>query len=134
MTKQQRETYRVRVDYKDSLGAFDLEMPERLHSDMFVGGMASWWVDSYPTTEPLFLQVGFTGPHPPYDPTTEYSADYMDRDIPIDPVLKSDLDSQPAPVKSMYIHKDTDEHDTFVHQSHPYEATLPQQTDKYPAH
>ena len=131
MTKQQRETYRARVDYKYSLGAFDWEMPERLHSDMFVGGMASWWVDSYPTTEPLFLQVGFPGPHPPYDPTTEYSADYMDRDIPIDPVLQSDLDSQPAPFKSMRIHNAEVDHDSVVHQLDPSEEARHKQRAYY---
>jgi arylsulfatase A-like enzyme len=119
MTKQQRETYRARDDYKERLGAFDWELPERLHSDMFVGGMAAWWVNSYPTTEPLFLQVGFPGPHPPYDPTTEFSADYMGRDIPIEPVLQNDLDGQPAPFKSMRIHNAEVDHDSVVHQLDP---------------
>lgn len=119
LVKQQRETYRSRDDYNDSLGAFDWELPEHLHSDMFVGGMAAWWVDTYPTTEPLFLQVGFPGPHPPYDPTTKYSADYMDRDIPIDPVLQSDLDGQPAPFKAMRVHNAKVDHDSVVHQLEP---------------
>ncbi len=119
LVKQQRETYRSRDDYNDSLGAFDWELPEHLHSDMFVGGMAAWWVDSYPTTEPLFLQVGFPGPHPPYDPSTKYSDAYMARDLPIDAVLQSDLDSQPPAFKSMREHNANVDHDSVVHQLDP---------------
>jgi arylsulfatase A-like enzyme len=131
MTKQQRETYRGRDDYKNSLGAFDWALPERLHSDMFVGGMAKWWVDTYPTTEPLFLQVGFPGPHPPYDPTTKYSADYMDRKLPIDPVFQRDLDSQPPPFKSMRVHNAKVDHDSVVHQLNPSDEARHKQRAYY---
>jgi arylsulfatase A-like enzyme len=68
LKKQQRVLYRQREDYRKRLGAFLWELPEHLHSDVFVGDMARWWVETYPVTEPLFLQVGFPGPHPPYDP------------------------------------------------------------------
>ena len=40
LVKQQRALYRQRADYADSLGAFDWELPEDLHSDMFVGDLA----------------------------------------------------------------------------------------------
>jgi arylsulfatase len=131
MTKQQRETYRARDDYKNSLGAFDWALPERLHSDMFVGGMAKWWVDTYPITEPLFLQVGFPGPHPPYDPTTEYSVNYMDRELPIDPVFQRDLDSQPSPFKSMRVHNAKVDHDSVVHQLNPSDEARHKQRAYY---
>ena len=62
LKKQQRVEYRKRDDYKERLGAFEWELPEHLHSDVFVGNMAKWWVDTYPVTQPLFLQVGFPGP------------------------------------------------------------------------
>ena len=62
--KQQRELYRQRDDYRESMGAFDWELPEELQSDMFVGDMAKWWLKSYPQTEPLFLQIGFPWPTP----------------------------------------------------------------------
>ena len=59
------------------LGAFDWELPEDMHPDMFVGDTATWWLNSYPKTEPLFLQIGFPGPHPPYDPTKRFSEPYL---------------------------------------------------------
>ena len=63
--KQQRELYRQWPCYRESLGAFDWKLPADLHPDFFVGDMARWWLESYPQTQPLFLQVGFPGPHPP---------------------------------------------------------------------
>ncbi|MEK6236537.1 MAG: sulfatase-like hydrolase/transferase, partial [Planctomycetales bacterium] len=65
LVKQQREQYRELPDYRERLGAFEWNLPEDLHSDMFVGDMACWWLNSYPTTQPLFLEIGFPGPHPP---------------------------------------------------------------------
>src|SRR5690606_11372854 len=35
--KQQRESYRQRSGYRERMGAFEWELPEDLHSDMFVG-------------------------------------------------------------------------------------------------
>lgn len=65
LVKQQREKYRERDDYGRALGAFEWELPENLHSDVFVGNFAKWWLDTKPKAEPLFMQIGFPGPHPP---------------------------------------------------------------------
>ncbi len=119
LVKQQRETYRLRDDYKERLGAFEWELPEKLHSDMFVGGMAEWWLKTYPKTEPLFLQVGFPGPHPPYDPTPRYAEPYMKKDLPIDPVLPEDLESLPPPLKEYRKHCTEVDHDSVAHQFDP---------------
>ena len=48
LVKQQRALYRQRSDYRDRLGAFAWELPEETHSDMFVGDMATWWIESKP--------------------------------------------------------------------------------------
>ena len=37
LVKQQRELYREREDYQNSLGAFTWDLPEETHSDFFVG-------------------------------------------------------------------------------------------------
>ena len=58
--------------------------------------MARWWLDSHPHTDPLFLQIGFPGPHPPYDPIPRYAEMYRDRDIPIREVSEGDIAGQPA--------------------------------------
>lgn len=114
LVKQQREQYRKRDDYRTALGAFDWELDEDLHSDMFVGEMAKWWIDSYPQTEPLFLQIGFPGPHPPYDPTPEYAEPYLKKDLPLLPVTQEELDNQPAPFKELRQHNNEIDHDSVV--------------------
>jgi arylsulfatase len=119
MVKQQRELYRKKADYSERLGAFEWEMPEDTHSDMFVGDMASWWIDTYPQTEPLFLQIGFPGPHPPYDPIPRYAEPYLERELPLAEVSKKDLEGQPPPYKAMREHNCNADHDSVVHQLEP---------------
>ncbi len=116
LTKQQRVLYRQREDYKRSLGAFDWELPADMHSDNFVGDLAAWWLDSKPRSEePLFLEIGFPGPHPPYDPTPEAAQPYLKKDLPIAPVSQADLDGQPPPFQAMRRHNTEVDHDSVVH-------------------
>ena len=117
--KQQREFYRKMPDYRERLGAFEWELPEELHSDMFVGDMACWWLNSYPKTEPLFLQIGFPGPHPPYDPTARHAEPYLKKDLPLMEVTETELEGQPPPFKSMRVHNTEVDHDSVVHQLNP---------------
>ncbi|MFG0335242.1 MAG: sulfatase [Maioricimonas sp. JB049] len=112
--KQQREQYRQRADYRQALGAFDWELPEDLHSDMFVGDMATWWINTYPVTQPLFLQIGFPGPHPPYDPIPRYAQRYMEKDLPLLDVTQEELDAQPAALKELRQHNNEVDHDSVV--------------------
>lgn len=117
--KQQREQYRKRPDYRTALGAFDWELPEELHSDMFVGDMARWWIETYPVTQPLFLQIGFPGPHPPYDPTPEYAARYLNKKLPLLDVTPDELDAQPPALKELRQHNFEVDHDSVVLDLHP---------------
>lgn len=112
--KQQRELYRQRDDYRQALGAFDWELPEDLHSDMFVGDMAKWWIETYPVTQPLFLQIGFPGPHPPYDPIPSYAQRYMNKELPLLEVTQEELDAQPAALKELRQHNNEVDHDSVV--------------------
>jgi arylsulfatase len=69
--KPQRELYRKKADYQKALGAFEWEIDEDLHPDFFTGDMALNWINYNPKSEkPLFLQIGFPGPHPPMMPLT----------------------------------------------------------------
>jgi arylsulfatase A-like enzyme len=115
LKKQQRVLYRQREDYRKRLGAFLWELPEHLHSDVFVGDMARWWVETYPVTEPLFLQVGFPGPHPPYDPTARWAEPYLKRnDIPIPRPTAEELDALPPALKGKRRHDVEVDHDSVV--------------------
>ncbi len=114
LVKQQREQYRTRDDYRTSLGAFDWQLPEDLHSDMFVGEIAKWWIESYPVTQPLFLEIGFPGPHPPYDPTPEFAAKYINKELPLLKVTQAELDNQPPALKELRQHNNEVDHDSVV--------------------
>jgi len=118
--KQQRESYRQRSGYRERMGAFEWELPEDLHSDMFVGNFARWWLKAYPKTEPLFLQIGFPGPHPPYDPIWRYAKPYLEHhDIPLPQITQDELDHQPAAFKKLREHNFRIDHDSVVHLPNP---------------
>ncbi len=115
LVKQQRELYRQRPDYGERLGAFEWELPEETHSDFFVGDMATWWIETKPQPEGrLFLQIGFPGPHPPYDPIPRYAEPYMGRDLPLPTVTEEELAGQPPPFLAMRQHNAEVDHDSVV--------------------
>ena len=106
-------------DYRERLGAFEWPIDEDMHPDTFVGGLATWWIEHYPKTEPLFLEIGFPGPHPPYDPPTSYSDPYMKKALPLLEVTQAELDGQPEAYRGMIEHNCEVDHDSVVHQWHP---------------
>ncbi len=131
LVKQQRKFYREREDYRDSLGAFDWELPEDTHPDFFVGDMATWWINNKPAMRPLFLQIGFPGPHPPYDPVARYTKRYLDQTLPLDPVTQADLDGQPPALKELRQHNFDIDHDSVVLELQPSESQRQRQRAYY---
>jgi arylsulfatase len=132
LVKQQRELYRQRPDYRERLGAFEWELPEDMHSDMFVGDLATWWIETKPRPDrPLFLQIGFPGPHPPYDPIPRYAAPYMQRDLPLPSVTEDELAAQPPPFLAMRQHNTEVDHDSIVHLLSPTPDQLHRQRAYY---
>jgi arylsulfatase A-like enzyme len=119
LVKQQRTQYRQRSDYRERMGAFEWELPPDTQSDVFVGEMATWWLHTYPQSQPLFLQIGFPGPHPPYDPLPDAAARYMAKDLPIQPVSQVDLDGQPPAFQQLRQHNIEIDHDSVVHLAEP---------------
>jgi arylsulfatase A-like enzyme len=135
IVKQQREFYRKHPDYNECLGAFTWDLPADTHPDNFVGDMATHWIRTKPQDEerPLFLEIGFPGPHPPYDPTPEMADKYMQRDLPLQPVTQAELDGQPAPYKAMRQHNVEVDHDSVVHMLEPTDAQRHRQRAYYMA-
>ena len=135
LVKQQREFYRQRPDYNECLGAFTWDLPADTHPDNFVGDMATHWIRTKPRDEdrPLFLEIGFPGPHPPYDPTPDIAQKYMERDLPLQPVTQEELDGQPAPYKAMRQHNTEVDHDSVVHMLEPSEEQRQRQRAYYMA-
>ena len=115
LVKQQRELYRKRADYEASLGAFHWEMPADTHPDNFVGDMAVWWLDRKPLEAPLFLQIGFPGPHPPYDPLPEFATPFEAvEDLGVLPLDDTELRNQPAALDELRHHNRSVDHDSVV--------------------
>jgi arylsulfatase A-like enzyme len=108
-------TYSQLNDYADRLGAFEWPLPRELHSDVFVGDMAVDWISNARLEAPYFLQVGFPGPHPPYDPMEEEVAPYLDRDLKIRPVADGDLHSQPGAFQRLAAKHAAGDHDAVRH-------------------
>lgn len=129
--KQKRILYRQRPDYDDCLGAFTWEQPEESHSDAFTGNRASQWIDQYDGQSPFFLEVGFPGPHPPYDPPARFLELYDEMEVPLSPVTQKDLDGQPNAYKAMRLHNAEIDHDSVVHQLKPSEESRIRQRKHY---
>ena len=131
LVKQQRELYREYENYHDALGAFTWDLPEETHSDFFVGDFAQWWLRTKPVDKPLFLQIGFPGPHPPYDPVPRHLEAYAGRELELQPVTDADLESQPPPFKAMREHNVEVDHDSVVHSLNPTEEQRLRQRRHY---
>jgi len=107
-------------------------LPEDTHSDFFVGDMATWWIETKPKLEqPLFLQIGFPGPHPPYDPVPRYAQPYLERELPLPSVTEEELAHQPPPLQAMRKHNTEVDHDSIVHLLNPTREQLHRQRAYY---
>ena len=131
LTKPTRTVHRQKADYGERLGAFEWELPDDLHSDNFVAGYARWWLESYPGQEPFFLQIGFPGPHPPYDPVSRHLDRYRDREVPLPRRTANDLDQQPEALKELRQHHQENDHDSIVHLADPTEEQSRRQRRHY---
>ena len=82
--------------FAQALGCFTWELDEHLHPDTFIGHTANWWLRERQAESPFFLQVGFPGPHPPYDPPARWLDKIGQPDVPVHPVCEADLAGQPS--------------------------------------
>lgn len=131
VTKPSRAGYRALADYQERLGAFDWPLADHQHSDVFVAETAMWWLKTRPKPGALFMQVGFVGPHPPYDPPARYTKAYLEKaDLPVPDVRADELDSLPASLKAKREHDVHVDHDAVSWQLDP----SPEQLRRLRAH
>jgi arylsulfatase len=97
VSKPTRESYKSHPDHDRALGAYTWELDERYQSDAFVGHTAEWFVRRRKSAAPLFLQIGFPGPHSPFDPPKRCVEPYRDADFPMPHVTDEELANQPPP-------------------------------------
>ena len=63
---------------------------------------------------PLFLQIGFPGPHPPYDPIQRYAEPYLQKQLPMLEVTDNELANQPPALKELRVHNQEVDHDSVI--------------------
>ena len=99
----EKSDFEGKPEIKDKLGAYDWWYEDDMHPDVFVGDMAVRWIDKAPLDqeEPWFLEIGFPGPHPPYDPIQRYTERYMQMELPVMPVTQAEMDGQPEALKGL---------------------------------
>ena len=123
--KPSRERYRTLPDYRQRLGAYEWTLPPESHADFFLGDLANWWIDSRPKQDKLFMQIGFLGPHPPYDPVASYAERYLnDPRVPVPEAVPCDLDQLPGFLKAKREHDCKVDHDAVLWQMTPKQAEL----------
>lgn len=123
--KPSRAAYRELPDYKERLGAYEWTLPPESHADFFLGGLAQWWLETRPQPESLFMQIGFLGPHPPYDPVPSYAQRYLDNpNLPVPDPVPPDLDDLPAFLKTKRQHDSKVDHDAVLWSLNPTQTQL----------
>lgn len=71
------------------------EMDEHLHPDVFVGDQTLAFIERFDCEKPLFLQIGFTGPHEPYDPLPRHLSLYEGVELPPAVFRDGEFDEKP---------------------------------------
>jgi len=82
-------------------GCFPWKLDGDMHPDNFLGDMVQWWLEERESEAPFFLQIGFPGPHPPYDPEQKYLDMYDNVDIPVPDLTDEELEAQPVAIKNL---------------------------------
>jgi arylsulfatase A-like enzyme len=89
-------------------------LEERFHSDVFIGQSAVSWIEAYRGDRPLFLQIGFTGPHEPWDPLPRHLAQYQGRALPLAVKREGELDDKPPQQKRIRAFHATTQHESQI--------------------
>ncbi len=87
---------------------------ERFHSDVFIGNSAVSWIRNHRGNRPLFLQIGFTGPHEPWDPLPRHLELYRDTKMPQRVLREGELmEKPPQHLAHLAMHATTD-HESVI--------------------
>lgn len=81
--------HRTDPDWKSKYQGVPWHLDEHLHSDIFTADSALAWIEREgDPARPTFLQIGFPGPHEPWDPLPRHLALYAGREaefpLPVD--------------------------------------------------
>jgi arylsulfatase A-like enzyme len=111
-------------DWKQKYQGVPWHLEEKFHSDVFIGDSALAWIRDYKGEGPFFLQVGFTGPHEPWDPLQRHLDQYEGRELPKRIFREGELEEKPpqhAGHKQMHA---TTEHESVIDMYSPTEDDI----------
>ena len=77
-----RKTHIADNDNRTGWSTHPTELPEEAYCDNWIGRNGIELLDRAPQDKPWFLQVNFTGPHSPWDVTTDMWESVRDRHVP----------------------------------------------------
>ena len=83
-------------DWFSELGAAIWPLPEELYYDNVVGAKAVDYVERHDFETPLYLHVGFPGPHDPFDVTESDLAAYGDPELPEPVGYEGEFEDKPS--------------------------------------
>jgi arylsulfatase A-like enzyme len=90
------DRHRSDPDWRGRHQGVPWHMAENLHSDVFVGDSALAWIRRRRRKGPVFLEIGFPGPHEPYDPLPRHLAAYAGRQLPKPVWRPGELEDKPV--------------------------------------
>lgn len=93
--KRPGDRHRSDPDWRKKFQGVPWEEEEQFHPDVFIGNSALAWIRNFQGDGPVFLQVGFTGPHEPYHPLKRHLELYNDRHVPEASVKEGELETKP---------------------------------------
>ena len=99
-------------------------LDEKFHSDVFIGDSALAWIRDYRGQQPFFLQVGFTGPHEPWDPLQRHLDQYEGCTPPARVMREGELDEKPPQHKAHREMHATTEHESVIDMYSPTEEDI----------
>ena len=83
-------------DWRNKFQCVPWHLDESLHSDVFTADSACTWIKQWKDQQPLFLQVGFPGPHEPWDAPQSFVDLYDPKNLPQPVDFDGDLSTRPA--------------------------------------
>ena len=107
--KRPNDRHLTDLDWLKKYQGVPWHLDERFHSDVFIGDSALSWIRDYRGEAPFFLQIGFTGPHEPWDPLERHLSHYEGVELPGCVMEKGELDKKPPQHKAhRKMHASTD--------------------------
>ena len=82
-------------DWMSKFQGVPWHLEEKYHSDVFIGDSAVAWIRDHQGKRPVFLEVGLTGPHEPWDPLQRHLDLYDGVELPKRVLREGELTEKP---------------------------------------